>query len=135
MRQIVAEVKSVHFPSFSWVHDFPATQNWAVVPQTPCVWSMGVSQLSAVQLRFPLTVRSHGRPGHVSTVLQAALGFSKAQFAMFDWRPELGSTLDLVSLDGDVNKNRRFKAPAFMAVHYINSEQSIRAPQPSHRGV
>ena len=55
-------------------------------------------------------------------VLQAALGFSKAQFAMFDWRPELGSTLDLVSLDGDVSKNRRFKAPAFMAVHYINSE-------------
>ena len=55
-------------------------------------------------------------------MLQATLGFSKAQFAMFDWRPELGSTLDLVSLDGNVSKNRRFKAPAFMAVHYINSE-------------
>ena len=61
VRQKVAEVKSVHFPSFSWVHDFPATQNWAVVPQTPCVWSLGVSLPSAVQpdFHFNLAARSH----------------------------------------------------------------------------
>ena len=78
MRQKVADVKSVHFPSFSWVHDFPATQNWAVVPQTPCVWNMGVSMLSAVEydLHFAVTVQ---RPCLNSSSSNVAAGSSGLQ--------------------------------------------------------
>ena len=36
-------------PTPSWIHDFPVTQNYAVLPETPVIFNLKVSPSSAVQ--------------------------------------------------------------------------------------
>lgn len=42
----------------------------------------------------------------------------------FDWKPETGSLLHLVPLDGDKSKIRHIKAPAYFAFHYFNAYET-----------
>ena len=50
--------------------------------------------------------------------LQAAI-FGGADHIMFDWKPELGTRLHLVDLK--TGERKQIEAPAYFAVHYINS--------------
>lgn len=42
----------------------------------------------------------------------------------FDWKPETGSILHLVPLNGDKTKIRHVKAPAYFTFHYINAYET-----------
>ena len=58
------------------------------------------------------------------TVLQAALTIGSAPYVQFDWKPETGSLLHLVPLDGDATKIRHVKAPSYFTFHYINAYET-----------
>lgn len=53
--------------------------------------------------------------------LQAALTVGTAPYVQFDWKPETGSLLHLVPLNGDKSKIRHVKAPPYFAFHYFNA--------------
>lgn len=43
-REELATIGLSQFPAPSWVHDFPITKNYAIVPETPIYFNMLVSQ-------------------------------------------------------------------------------------------
>ena len=43
---------------------------------------------------------------------------------MFDWKPETGSIIHLVPLDGNKTKIRHVKAPPYFTFHYINAYET-----------
>lgn len=55
---------------------------------------------------------------------QAALTIGSAPYVQFDWKPETGSTLHLVPLDGDKSKIRHVRAPSYFTFHYINAYET-----------
>ena len=57
-------------------------------------------------------------------MLQAALTLSSAPYVQFDWKPETGSLIHLVPLDGDKTKIRHVKAPSYFTFHYINAYET-----------
>ena len=53
--------------------------------------------------------------------MQALMTLKSAPYVMFDWKPETGSIIHLVPLDGDKTKIRHVKAPPYFTFHYINA--------------
>ena len=49
---------------------------------------------------------------------QAAL-YGSARYVLFDWKPELGTTLHLVHLA--TGATRKLKAPPYFTFHYVNA--------------
>lgn len=45
-RHEIAKIPLSHFPTASWIHDFPVTENYIIVPETPVEYNMAVSTLS-----------------------------------------------------------------------------------------
>ena len=39
-REEIAKIPLSQFPAPSWIHDFPITKNYAVVPETPVYFNM-----------------------------------------------------------------------------------------------
>jgi len=39
-REPLARIAPAHSPTPSWIHDFPVTPNWAVVPETPVYYNL-----------------------------------------------------------------------------------------------
>ncbi|EIE20145.1 carotenoid oxygenase [Coccomyxa subellipsoidea C-169] len=68
VREEIAQVPLCSPPTPSWIHDFPVTENYAIVPETPIFFN-----------------------------LKAAL-FGGADYVMFDWKPEQRTILHLVNL-------------------------------------
>ena len=56
--------------------------------------------------------------------LQAALSVGTAPYVQFDWKPETGSCLHLVPLNGDKSKIRHVKAPSYFTFHYFNAYET-----------
>lgn len=94
-RQEIAKIPLSQFPAPSWIHDFPITKNYVVVPETPIYFNM-----------------------------LAALTLGKAPYVQFDWKPETRSLLHLVPLNGDKSKIRHVRAPAYFTFHYINAYET-----------
>ena len=44
-RQEIAKIPLSQFPAPSWIHDFPITKNYVVVPETPIYFNMLVRPL------------------------------------------------------------------------------------------
>jgi carotenoid cleavage dioxygenase-like enzyme len=44
-RQEIAKISLSQFPAPSWIHDFPITKNYVVVPETPIYFNMLVSPM------------------------------------------------------------------------------------------
>lgn len=61
-----------------------------------------------------------GSPGHTCLCVQATLTLSSAEYIMFDWKPQHGSTIHVVPLDGDATKIKKFSAPPYFTYHYLN---------------
>lgn len=120
-REEIARVAPSHQPTPSWIHDFPVTPNWAVIPETPIcynlkvppsLWSTRSSVLKDV-LGVPDAYLSRVR---LLNLLQAAMAIALmlgelsgslrrqaavvggAEYVMFDWIPERGTRLHLVPL-------------------------------------
>lgn len=67
-RQELATISLSQFPAPSWIHDFPITKNYAIVPETPIYFNMLVSL-------------SHLQPPAVSLVLlhiMVGMGFAES---------------------------------------------------------
>ena len=56
--------------------------------------------------------------------LQAALTLNSAPYVQFNWKPEDGSLLHVVPLDGDATKIRHIKAPSYFTFHYVNAYET-----------
>jgi len=41
-REEIARIAPSHQPTPSWIHDFPVTPNWAVIPETPICYNLKV---------------------------------------------------------------------------------------------
>lgn len=39
-REEIAKISLSQFPAPSWIHDFPITKNYAIVPETPVYFNM-----------------------------------------------------------------------------------------------
>jgi len=76
----------------SWIHDFPASTGWAVVPQYPIYMDL------------------------VSIVSQRDVGKG---FSFLEWRPEDGALYTAVKLDGS-GEVRTFKMPTHFCYHFGN---------------
>lgn len=94
-REEIAKISLSQYPAPSWIHDFPITENYVIVPETPVYFNM-----------------------------LAALTLGSAPYVGFDWKPETGSILHLVPLNGDKTKIRHVKAPAYFTFHYINAYET-----------
>lgn len=94
-REEIAKISLSQYPAPSWIHDFPVTKNYVIVPETPIYFNM-----------------------------LAALTVGSAPYVQFDWKPETGSCLHLVPLDGDKSKIRHIKAPAYFTFHYFNAYET-----------
>ncbi|KAK9817179.1 hypothetical protein WJX72_010704 [[Myrmecia] bisecta] len=94
VRQKIAEVPLSQSPTPSWIHTFPVTKNYAVVPEMPILFNLKA----------------------------AAVG--GGEYVMFDWKPELGTKWHVVPLDGDTTKIRTFTSPACFTFHIINAFES-----------
>ena len=57
--------------------------------------------------------------------MQALLGFG-AQHAVFDWKPELGTSVRVLALDGS-GVVRQFSMPPWFSYHFINTFESVVA--------
>jgi carlactone synthase/all-trans-10'-apo-beta-carotenal 13,14-cleaving dioxygenase len=91
-RHEIAKIPLRHFPTASWIHDFTITDNYAIVPETPIEYNMA-----------------------------ATLTLGSADYVMFDWKPQHGSRIHLVPLNGDNNQIKSFDAPAYFTFHYLNA--------------
>ena len=56
--------------------------------------------------------------------LQASLTLSSAPYVQFDWKPEQGSVIHVVPLNGDTSKIRHIKAPTYFTFHYVNAYET-----------
>ncbi|KAK9831473.1 hypothetical protein WJX81_008489 [Elliptochloris bilobata] len=69
-REVLARIPLSKWPTPSWIHDFPVTPNYAVIPEQPCFFN-----------------------------IKAAVA-GGAEYVMFDWCPERRTRLHLVPLAG-----------------------------------
>ena len=60
----------------------------------------------------------------MTVFMQALMTLGSAPYVMFDWKPETGSIIHLVPLDGDKTKIRHVKAPPYFTFHYINAYET-----------
>jgi carlactone synthase/all-trans-10'-apo-beta-carotenal 13,14-cleaving dioxygenase len=93
-RETIAQIplRSGSIPS--WVHDFPYTQNYMILPETP--------------VYFDLKALASGKLG---------------DYVIIKWKPEEESLLHVVPLDGK-GPVRSFKAPRYFTFHYMNAYES-----------
>jgi carotenoid cleavage dioxygenase-like enzyme len=52
-REPLARIAPAHSPTPSWIHDFPVTPNWAVVPETPIYYNLKVPPGPPCRARAP----------------------------------------------------------------------------------
>lgn len=52
VREVVAELPLSNFPAPSWIHDFPCTANYVVIPETPAFFNIPVSSKCVKCNRF-----------------------------------------------------------------------------------
>lgn len=74
-----------------WIHDIPGTENYIILPETPCFMNM-----KAVGLGYP------------------------ADFGVMDWDSEADVLLHVVPLTGE-GPIRTFRAPSYFTFHYLNA--------------
>ncbi|GMH39916.1 hypothetical protein BSKO_07820 [Bryopsis sp. KO-2023] len=78
----------------SWIHDFPATNNYAAIVETPCNINF-----SALMLETP------------------------SEYGMMKWNPDACTFVHLVPLKGE-GKVRTFRCPTFFNYHFGNAFES-----------
>lgn len=60
----------------------------------------------------------------VTWCLQASLTLGSAPYVQFDWKPEQGSIIHVVPLNGDKDKIRHIRAPTYFTFHYVNAYET-----------
>lgn len=138
-RETIAQIplRSGSIPS--WVHDFPYTQNYMILPETPVYFDLKVG-LSAAVLRVcsnrgslimlvapwmghQLRGRCSMAPHAGSVAMQALATGKLGDYVIINWKPEEDSLLHVVPLDGK-GPVRSFKAPRYFTFHYMNAYES-----------
>ncbi|KAG7675190.1 hypothetical protein KSW81_002692 [Nannochloris sp. 'desiccata'] len=107
-RQAIAHIPYLRPSSPTWVHQVAVSHNYAVIVQNPCFY--GIDNM--------------------------VFGENSGEYLVFRWDPSAGSLIHVVPLDTNLeNKNdkkihprlnriKSFRAPAFLATHWINAFES-----------
>lgn len=49
---------------------------------------------------------------------------ANCEYVVMDWRPQLGTQITLVPLNGDLGGIKRFMMPSYFTFHYVNAFES-----------
>lgn len=93
-RTILAKIKLRFFPNPCWIHDFPHTENYVIIPETPCIFD-----------------------------LKSLLVGGASEYVSTSWQGDKDVLLHVVPLDGS-GKVRTFHAPTYFTFHYMNAFES-----------
>ena len=53
------------------------------------------------------------------------------EYVVMNWKPEAGTRITIVPLDGDKARIKTFEMPSFFTFHYVNAFESGAAATPS----
>jgi len=105
-RQAIAQIPYLRPSSPTWVHQVAVSHNYAVIVQNPCFYRID----------------------------NMVFGENSGEYLVFRWDPSAGSLIHVVPLDTDSKNNndsrprldciKSFRAPAFLATHWINAFES-----------